>query len=1576
MQEKRVFNGLNTDDADEILPNGDYRFAQNIRLGTTEGSNDSFIQNIKSMKPLVLPTNPLGGVETTIGSIPDITNNTIYFFQYNSLNNHRILKIDLFTEVVTVVITNTSANILGFKKENLIRGDVLDGNLCWVDGVNINNTFLSNEPRQIMILDSLSNTITYTNVDILEYVSLVKIPPHLPCTFQLSTVAGDNLMENKTFQFCARFIYKNGMKSRTNFVTELAITSFGNPKPNLITVFCLLVSNSTNHDLYGKVIESIEFLVRDNYKFNFKSIGKIPYPKNGETNTNNILFNNSSVYTSIPLAETEIGYDNVPIMAQDLVITDSRVLMANYIDGYNIADKNLLLSGSNGIAQSTPFVINSKYLKPNSKYKLCVNLYDYAQRRQLTYSINDLAFKTLPQIGLNIIVSKKTISINENVLPSWVKYYSIGISENLNVIYFFQARVENIYYVRGIDTIGNPNFTKAIGGTYPPVGSNYTITDEGRNDFRLSKILQGDYNYKNNQNTNFDALQRQYIYIDITNFTQFNNNIPYVWSKGDRIKFLSTGGSNEKEITEEAEKYDYLIEEQRGNFLVVSDPINEETIDLDSFVYGTTEIIVTITNTNKVYLGNKKVLDMSDTPLVAISLIKSEDAMSTDNYVCVVGNNGVVYVANINTLNSNVFDNNNWVLVNIGTTNNLKCVCGAQFGSVYNFYIGGENGILKRLAGNSNFTSPIVENISDSYSNGVDTFTIGTKNVDKINFSCNNGNLNSRGRTNNLLCGNLYSYDFLQLSTGVNMLWLNWLCCSGYDDELTWVAVNKISNTDGNANYTTTGAGLINKIFKNGLGLVVSDINIMGMLETVSLSDSGNPFSLVLANRIIVCVVGKDRSSTAGKIFMWQFGYSGPVSRYYDNDTIGWFDLALEMNNNNAVYTQVTSVKSYTMLSPDGVWSSKDKAMYANYKYHHTYIFSTIDGLIFSRGVGFETNTVIYVTRISVEFQGRSLLRRPISGADSHFPTSDTALDDCQNLLWILTNQNDGFITDNQPDTLSVVPIAATTDNYPIIKMTIGSYFSIFPSDPAFPTTNIITIGKFLGVSKGIQPLTNGKDVYTELKLKDITYALNLYVLNYAALVEIYTPRTPSNTDNVFYESILDTNTVNSKYITKTSGIKTYEIGKQNEGDVFVINKPFKGKYWGKSTNIVSMTPDKLNITGFFNDGTTNNDNFGWYKGNHRPNLESVDNQQQSHKKNSIIFSNQKIQGSRINGLNTFNLLDYKNFPTEYGAIYKIQETTDVQQQGSVMLVLCEWQSFSIYIGKVQFKDAVGGNIVSVSESVLGSFRLLQGNLGCITPESVKTYKGVTFWLDMNKGVVVQYGNDGLNPISSRKMKKYFYDKGIKLLPIEKNSTIYNPNIGFIDPYHDEFILCLDSITVDKTTIAYNYLKNRWQTTYTYYPESATQLNNKLISFKNGIPYLHNYGVDYNTFYGDSNNESIVEIIFNQNPSEIKQYLNHATEGDLFIAETIETKNKNTFTQLSTLRETDYEDVEGANYAALMCDRLTPNFANQDEAQINGDYLMGNVIKIIHIFANKNILQTAKSVSIGFVKSFNNIISA
>lgn len=259
-------------------------------------------------------------------------------------------------------------------------------------------------------------------------------------------------------------------------------------------------------------------------------------------------------------------------------------------------------------------------------------------------------------------------------------------------------------------------------------------------------------------------------------------------------------------------------------------------------------------------------------------------------------------------------------------------------------------------------------------------------------------------------------------------------------------------------------------------------------------------------------------------------------------------------------------------------------------------------------------------------------------------------------------------------------------------------------------------------------------------------------------LYEIYSPYTQSINEPYYERSnvyqINNPGTQNRTYSTLTGTFK---------GDITIITRGSGGGYL-----VEAMSPLDINWKNWNTDAGRSN---------------IVLDLKPADKKTSVCFSNVIVLGSQTNGLSTFDVLDQTQLPYELSSIQKLQLVSKVESEGTVMLAIGEQETASMYLGESQVFDNTGSSFLAKSSGVIGNVNVMRGSFGTINPESVTRYMGNVYWFDANKGSVVSYSVNGLFPISSNKMQKYFRKVGQDVLT--KGLKFY----GGVDPYHNEILM-------------------------------------------------------------------------------------------------------------------------------------------------------------------------------------------
>lgn len=185
-----------------------------------------------------------------------------------------------------------------------------------------------------------------------------------------------------------------------------------------------------------------------------------------------------------------------------------------------------------------------------------------------------------------------------------------------------------------------------------------------------------------------------------------------------------------------------------------------------------------------------------------------------------------------------------------------------------------------------------------------------------------------------------------------------------------------------------------------------------------------------------------------------------------------------------------------------------------------------------------------------------------------------------------------------------------------------------------------------------------------------------------------------------------------------------------------------------------------------------------------RPNI--IDNDAKTVSRiSTIYYSARFIPETNINGLNSYFDTSFETYDRKYGSIQKLysqDKRLDCYQETKVGKILVE--------ENVIFDQFDQGTIAS-SEKVLSKIIYYKGEFGTLNPESFTENEGRRYFFDIRNGKVLRLSNDGLTPISDKKMHSYF----------ESKSNFYSafgliPEVwGCYDENFDEYIIAFGSLS-------------------------------------------------------------------------------------------------------------------------------------------------------------------------------------
>lgn len=157
----------------------------------------------------------------------------------------------------------------------------------------------------------------------------------------------------------------------------------------------------------------------------------------------------------------------------------------------------------------------------------------------------------------------------------------------------------------------------------------------------------------------------------------------------------------------------------------------------------------------------------------------------------------------------------------------------------------------------------------------------------------------------------------------------------------------------------------------------------------------------------------------------------------------------------------------------------------------------------------------------------------------------------------------------------------------------------------------------------------------------------------------------------------------------------------------------------------------------------------------------------------------------------------------------------------------------------------------------------------------------------------------------------------------------------------------------------------KWLTQYGFRPEWFGSVANRLVTFKNGKPYIHDGST--NEFYGQKQ-DTTVAFLHNEAGTVTKVYNSVSLEGD--TPDLVHVRTEVPYEQSSDIRGNEFRIKEGVNYATIQRDRLSPNATGTYfEKSLTGDHMRGEVGKFQVVFFIPANRKQMKFANIGYVPS-------
>lgn len=244
---------MNKDLDDRLLPQGEYRDAQNIQISQSENSDVGSVQNVLGNVQVFSFQEELGvsGL-VSIGILADQDKSDIYLFLTNN-TDHFIVKYNNVSSAINIL---TQGSYLNFNKNKRVYGiTLIEDLLFWTDN--------NNQPRKLNVQTAIGNPNYYTNE---QHISVAKFAPYkAPRLVDLTTDPSTNhpsTMSNAadlptvligTLQWTTVNLNVDKLNDGTAIEEATDLAEWQNLDAAGTPAWCYYDFNPANGEVYGKL---------------------------------------------------------------------------------------------------------------------------------------------------------------------------------------------------------------------------------------------------------------------------------------------------------------------------------------------------------------------------------------------------------------------------------------------------------------------------------------------------------------------------------------------------------------------------------------------------------------------------------------------------------------------------------------------------------------------------------------------------------------------------------------------------------------------------------------------------------------------------------------------------------------------------------------------------------------------------------------------------------------------------------------------------------------------------------------------------------------------------------------------------------------------------------------------------------------------------------------------------------------------------------------------------------------------------------------------------------------------------
>lgn len=333
--DKRTPRNLNQDSDNILVTSLEMTDARNIRVSMDATGNGGVIKNIKGNQSITLSTALPIGSNKVVGVCEYDAGNELYFYVWNSLENHTLWR-------YSPRISANAQLILQSDALELYAHSQLHCNAVVVfDKLYIYTTDGVSEPKKVNITAALAGGypagVTKTQ-RLVELTVSKNYPIQVTAAFSTNPSRSLNNLFGKSFQFVAQYVYRDGEYSALGNYSDLYVS----------TGTLDNINRSENvRSLYNKLtltvpvaaptaaISAVKFYMRENSVGTFYYIGESLSSEFVSGNAS-LVFYDDGAYPAIADSEFNKLEDSVPRKAQAQAMVGNRLTYGNYVEGFNV----------------------------------------------------------------------------------------------------------------------------------------------------------------------------------------------------------------------------------------------------------------------------------------------------------------------------------------------------------------------------------------------------------------------------------------------------------------------------------------------------------------------------------------------------------------------------------------------------------------------------------------------------------------------------------------------------------------------------------------------------------------------------------------------------------------------------------------------------------------------------------------------------------------------------------------------------------------------------------------------------------------------------------------------------------------------------------------------------------------------------------------------------------------------------------------------------------------------------------------------------------------------------------------